>query len=333
MTEENAVNTPIVNSVVDHLKSQTTELNAVRENTQNEDPALEYKRFKFQVNEQYTLFKLFLNAVMIGGFEEVSLNNNSIFHIEKIRETLNFLRTKGFSNVIYSTLEETLLNQLSFFNQTADKQHSMFAHHYYYQVHNELSPQQKSELKEQQNQKANTERTTEPAYILEQNFCLEDAALISFFKLVFELCSNIEIGLLGRTLRNYFKHRYLLGNLGDNIKMMSVEEMMNAPLYILLPKKDDIKAQIADWIKVIRQEQLNLCEIKSDESTEKLLEIKVDEKLDLAIKNVMNKLHLLEIQRQGISLAQIKQLIPNKEMQWTYFEGGIENTYNHYLLF
>jgi len=65
--------------------------------------------------------------------------------------------------------------------------------------------------------------------------------------------------------------------------------MMNLPLFIPSQDLTNINEQLKLWIKMIRQEQLDLCGIKSDESTGKMLEIGIDENLDQAIKNTLDK--------------------------------------------
>ena len=59
-----------------------------------------------------------------------------------------------------------------------------------------------------------------------------------------------------------------------------------------------------------------------------MLEIGIDENLDQAIKNTLDKLPLLDNEQLGLSLNQIKQYIKNEEY-WTYFEAGLQNFFNH----
>jgi len=107
--------------------------------------------------------------------------------------------------------------------------------------------------------------------------------------------------------------------------------MMNLPLFIPSQDLTNINEQLKLWIKMIRQEQLDLCGIKNDESTGKMLEIGIDENLDQAIKNTLDKLPLLDNEQLGLSLNQIKQYIKNEEY-WTYFEAGLQNFFNHQLM-
>lgn len=321
----------IGNDLLNQLQQQANPLNATRQDTTTASPDFAFKQLSFKINENYTLFKLYLNAVMVAGFDEVSLNTNSLFHINNVRDALNFLRLKGFSNVICSTLEESLFNQLSFFANSDRNQRTIFNGEFY-RVYNALNEQQKSALKDRRTETVNVEAEMLSAAEVETNLSPEDAAISAFFKMIFELCNNVEIGLIGQALRGYFKHRYQLRGLSASNVMFSLDEMLNAPLYVILPEAETVTKQIAEWVSLIRKEQLALCNIKSDESTGKILEVGIDENLDKAIENTLSQLPLKQLERKGISLNQLQVLLNKYDTQWQFLIAGLEGFYNHIIM-
>ena len=318
-------------NVITHFQETAKSENVAMQNAFSETENHTRKEYVAKINECYTHFKLFLNAAIVAGFDEISLDVNNQFHIERVRESVVLLRKFGFSSVIVSTIEETLFNRLSFFAHNDNDQRS-YLRGYFYNVNGKLSSQQKSEYKENINRQVNVEQKHEPASNIESPLSNENQALICIFKVMFTFCDGMELGLIGRSLRNYFKTRYPLNSINDSDKGQ-FDEFMNLPLFVPIYDLTDIQGQIKNWIKLIRNEQLNLANIKSDESTGKLLEIGVDENVEQAIKNVLNKLPLLETNMQkGLSLNQLKNWIKNKEL-WTYFESGVKNYFNHLVLF
>lgn len=327
MTDNLPVNAP--QEILNNLSKNITPENAMMQDSNKERPDIERKKHIARLNEKYTHLKLFLNAVVVAGFDEVSSDPNSIFHIERVKETVAQLRKLGFSNVIISTFEEFLFNKMSFFTGLDKNERNLFKS-YFQNINFTLSSQQKSEYKENINKNIPTEQLHVSASIIESALSNENQTLLVIFKTMFTLCNGIEIGLIGRSLRNYFKTRYPFNDLDDSNKNQFTE-MMNLPLFIPSQDLTNINEQLKLWIKMIRQEQVDLCGIKNDESIGKMLEIGIDENLDQAIKNTLDKLPLLDNEQLGLSLNQIKQYIKNEEY-WTYFEAGLQNFFNHQLM-
>ena len=315
--------------ILNNLATSITPENAMMQDSNIEKSDLERKKHIAKLNERYTHFKLFLNASIVAGIDEVSSDPNNIFHIERIRETVIQIRKLGFSNVIVSTFEEFLFDKLSFFTGLDVSERNLFRS-YYQSVNFNLSSQQKLEYKKNINKNISLEQSHVSSNNIESILSDENQSLLVIFKTMFTLCDGIELGLIGRSLRNYFKTRYPFNEVGDYSENQ-FKEMMNLPLFIPLKKLDNINDQLKVWIKLIREEQLNLCNIKNDESIGKILEVGIEDNLDQAIQNVMGKLPLLDTEQVGLSLNQIKSHIENEEF-WIYFEAGLQNFFNHQLM-
>lgn len=326
----NNLQSNIHNEILINIKKNATPENAMMEHFNQEKSGIDRKKYVAKLNEIYTHFKLFLNAAVVSGVDEVSSDPNNIFHIEKVKESVFLLRKAGFSNVIINTLEEYLFNRISFFSGSDLNERNYFKS-YYQNINLNLSKQQKTQYKENIEKEIGIDQVHISSNEIEINLSNENQALLTIFKVIFLLCNGIEIGLIGRSLRNYFKTRYPFNNIGDESQLQA-ENMMNLPLF--LPKKDlgEINLHLQEWIKIIRNEQLKLCNITKEESTKKILEIGIDDNLSEAINQSLDKLPILNQEQLGLSLNQIKGYIKNDEL-WDYFYAGLTNYYNNQILF